>query len=77
MAGWLTLMLVIAVAGREATRELAVFQIMETALGDRPVMLCPLVHRAGGWAALKTARLRSMWRATWCTTQRSSPGSPR
>src|ERR1700709_1910333 len=29
MAGWLTLMLVVAVAGREATRELNVFQIME------------------------------------------------
>ena len=28
MAGWLTLMLVIAVAGREAARELSVFQIM-------------------------------------------------
>ena len=29
MAGWLTLMLVVAVAGRETTRELNVFQIME------------------------------------------------
>lgn len=28
MAGWLTLMVVIAVAGREAARELTVFQIM-------------------------------------------------
>jgi hypothetical protein len=28
MAGWLALMVVIAVAGREATRELAVFQVM-------------------------------------------------
>ena len=28
MAGWLTLMVVIAVAGREATRELSVFQVM-------------------------------------------------
>ena len=28
MAGWLTLMVVIAVAGREAARELSVFQIM-------------------------------------------------
>ncbi|NGX98157.1 MAG: EamA/RhaT family transporter, partial [Candidatus Afipia apatlaquensis] len=27
MAGWLTLMLVLLVAGREATRELDVFQI--------------------------------------------------
>ena len=29
MAGWLALMLIMAVAGREATRELNVFQIME------------------------------------------------
>ena len=29
MAGWLTLMLVIAIAGREAMRELTVFQLME------------------------------------------------
>jgi len=29
MAGWLALMLVMAVAGRETTRELHVFQIME------------------------------------------------
>ena len=28
MAGWLTLMVVIAVAGREAARELSVFQVM-------------------------------------------------
>ncbi len=29
MAGWLCLMLIVAVAGREATRELNVFQLME------------------------------------------------
>ena len=29
MAGWLALMLIVAVAGRETTRELNVFQIME------------------------------------------------
>ena len=29
MAGWLTLMLIMLVAGREATRELSVFQVME------------------------------------------------
>ena len=28
MAGWLALMLIVAVAGRETTRELNVFQIM-------------------------------------------------
>jgi drug/metabolite transporter (DMT)-like permease len=58
MAGWLTLMLVIAVAGREATRELAVFQVMELRSVIGLWLLWPLVHRAGGWAALKTQRLR-------------------
>jgi drug/metabolite transporter (DMT)-like permease len=57
MAGWLTLMVVIAVAGREATRELSVFQIMlmRSVLGM--AMLWPLVHAAGGLAAMRTGRL--------------------
>jgi drug/metabolite transporter (DMT)-like permease len=57
MAGWLTLMVVIAVAGREATRELSVFQIMlmRSVLGM--AMLWPLVRAAGGWAAMRTERL--------------------
>jgi drug/metabolite transporter (DMT)-like permease len=57
MAGWLTLMVVIAVAGREATRELEVFQIMlmRSVLGM--AMLWPLVHAAGGWSAMRTERL--------------------
>jgi drug/metabolite transporter (DMT)-like permease len=57
MAGWLTLMIVIAVAGREAARELSVFQIMlmRSVLGM--AMLWPLVHAAGGLAAMRTARL--------------------
>ena len=29
MAGWLTLMLIVAIAGRKTTRELNVFEIME------------------------------------------------
>lgn len=56
MAGWLSLMVVIAVAGREATRELAVFQIMVMRSLIGLVMLYPLVHAAGGFAAMKTAR---------------------
>lgn len=56
MAGWLTLMLVLLVAGREATRELSVFQVM----GMRSIiglfMLYPLVHLNGGLASMKTAR---------------------
>ncbi len=57
MAGWLTLMVVIAVAGREATRELAVFQVMALRSLIGLVMLAPLVHAAGGLPALMTARM--------------------
>lgn len=57
MAGWLTLMIVIAVAGREAARELSVFQIMlmRSVLGM--AMLWPLVRAAGGLSAVRTERL--------------------
>ena len=58
MAGWLTLMLVIAVAGREAMRELAVFQVMEMRSIIGLLLLWPLVRMSGGWAALKSQRLR-------------------
>ncbi len=58
MAGWLTLMLVIAVAGREAMRELAVFQVMEMRSIIGLFLLWPLVRMSGGWAALKSQRLR-------------------
>src|ERR1700709_1205011 len=55
MAGWLTLMLIVAVAGREATRELNVFQIMEVRSILGFLMLYPLVYMNGGLAAMKTA----------------------
>ena len=58
MAGWLTLMLVIAVAGREATRELAVFQVMELRSVIGLFLLWPMVRSAGGFATLKTQRAR-------------------
>ena len=56
MAGWLALMLIVVVAGRAATRELNVFQIMEvrTILGF--LMLYPLVRRQGGLTAMRTSR---------------------
>jgi drug/metabolite transporter (DMT)-like permease len=56
MAGWLALMLIVVVAGREATRELNVFQIIEmrSALGF--LMLYPMVRINGGFAAMTTAR---------------------
>jgi drug/metabolite transporter (DMT)-like permease len=56
MAGWLILMLVVAIAGREATRELNVFQIMELRSCIGLFMLYPLIRRSGGFAAMKTSR---------------------
>lgn len=57
MAGWLTLMVVIAVAGREASRELSVFQIMLLRSTLGLAMLWPLVRAAGGLTSMRTARL--------------------
>jgi drug/metabolite transporter (DMT)-like permease len=56
MAGWLALMLIVVVAGREATRELNVFQIIEVRSVLGFLMLYPLVRSSGGFAAMKTAR---------------------
>ncbi len=56
MAGWLTAMLVMAIAGRETTRELDVFQIMEMRSVIGLVMLYPLIRLAGGFGKLRTAR---------------------
>ncbi len=58
MAGWLLLMLVIAIAGREAMRELSVFQVMELRSLIGLLMLWPLLRAAGGWPAVRTQRLR-------------------
>ncbi len=57
MAGWLSLMLVMAIAGRETTRELNVFQIMEVRSLLGFVLLYPMIRRAGGFTALRTSRL--------------------
>jgi len=57
MAGWLSLMLVMAVAGREATRELNVFELMQLRATLGFALLAPLIWRAGGPSILKTARL--------------------
>ena len=56
MAGWLLQLLVIAVAGREALRELNVFQVMEFRSTIGLMLLLPLVYRAGGPAGLRTRR---------------------
>jgi drug/metabolite transporter (DMT)-like permease len=58
MAGWLSLMLVVAIAGREAARELNVFQIMEIRSVLGLVLLYPLIRAAGGFTALRTSRFR-------------------
>jgi drug/metabolite transporter (DMT)-like permease len=57
MAGWLTAMVVMAVAGREATRTLHVFQIMEMRSVLGFVLLWPLLHASGGLAAMRTRRI--------------------
>ena len=64
MAGWLALMLIVAIAGREATRELNVFQIMELRSTLGLLMLYPLIRLYGGFAAMRTSRpLPQMLRA--------------
>ena len=56
MDGWLALMLIVTVAGREATRELNVFQIMELRCVIGFCLLYPLVRLSGGFAAMRTTR---------------------
>jgi drug/metabolite transporter (DMT)-like permease len=56
MSGWLTAMVVMAIAGREATKSLHVFQIMEMRSLLGLVLLYPLVRAQGGFAALRTGR---------------------
>jgi drug/metabolite transporter (DMT)-like permease len=56
MAGWLALMLMVTVAGREALRELNVFQVMELRTLVGFVLLYPLIRSNGGFAAMKTSR---------------------
>jgi len=58
MAGWLSLTLMMAVAGREATREVNVFQLIEVRSLLGFFLLYPLIRRNGGFTKLKTARLR-------------------
>ncbi len=53
----LACMLLMTVAGREATRELDVFQVMEMRSVIGLAMLYPLIRLAGGFRAMRTARL--------------------
>jgi drug/metabolite transporter (DMT)-like permease len=59
MAGWLSLMVIIAIAGREASREINLFQIMELRSLLGFAMIYPLVRAAGGFAAMTTRRPES------------------
>ena len=77
MSGWLTAMVVMAVAGREATQSLHVFQIMEMRSLLGLVLLYPLIRASGGFAAMRTARrpaCRAQHLPLW---RRSSAGSSR
>jgi drug/metabolite transporter (DMT)-like permease len=58
MAGWLAQMLIVAVAGREALRQVNVFQLMELRTLIGFLLLYPLIRSHGGFAAMKTSRLR-------------------
>ena len=57
MAGWLTMTLVMAVAGRETARQLNVFQIMEVRSILGFFLLYPFIRLNGGFAMLRTLRL--------------------
>jgi drug/metabolite transporter (DMT)-like permease len=59
MGGWLLLMVIIAVAGREAMRELTVFQVMELRSLIGLLLLWPLLRASGGLAAVRTQRLKA------------------
>jgi drug/metabolite transporter (DMT)-like permease len=55
MAGWITLMLCMAVVGREVTRELNAFQVMELRALIGLVLIYPLIHMHGGLKSMGTA----------------------
>jgi drug/metabolite transporter (DMT)-like permease len=56
MAGWLLLMLFVAIAGRVTLRELNVFQVMELRSLIGFLMLWPIIALNGGFVAMKTTR---------------------
>lgn len=65
MAGWLTAMLTMAVAGREAVSQIGAFQVMELRAIIGMFLLYPLVRINGGFAGMKTAH---PWRHIWRNT---------
>jgi drug/metabolite transporter (DMT)-like permease len=56
MAGWLALMLIVTIAGRETLRELNVFQVMEVRSVVGLLILYPLIRSQGGFVAMRTSR---------------------
>lgn len=56
MAGSITCFLVMSIAGRAASKEIHVFQLLELRTVIGLLMLYPLIHYAGGFAAMKTTR---------------------
>src|SRR5438045_2236626 len=59
MAGWLALMLIVVVAGREGMREMNVFQLMEMRTIIGFFLLYPMIRANGGFAVVKTARIHT------------------
>jgi drug/metabolite transporter (DMT)-like permease len=57
MMGSLTAIMLMAISGREASRELNVFQIMEMRSVIGLAMLYPLIRSSGGFRAMKTNRI--------------------
>jgi drug/metabolite transporter (DMT)-like permease len=57
MSGWLALMLIMVVAGREVMRELSAFQLMELRSSLGFCFLLPVILLNGGLSIVKTRRL--------------------
>jgi drug/metabolite transporter (DMT)-like permease len=57
MAGWLSMMLVMVVAGREAVNAVNVFQLIEVRAVLAILFLSPIILRNGGFDAITTSRL--------------------
>jgi drug/metabolite transporter (DMT)-like permease len=56
MAGSITCFLVMSVAGRAASKDIDIFQLLELRTVIGLVMLYPLIRHAGGFAAMRTGR---------------------
>ena len=57
MAGWLACIVVLTVVGREAQREISVFQVMEVRSLLGICLLYPLIRRDGGFRAMRTGNI--------------------